>query len=99
MLSYARVLVNLDVATVSPSSIPVELEGDAVVDVKVLYENIPCADCLSTGHISSKCPLIAKPGLLSPPATAILQKNPSITVVIANAVSAKYHKMQKAPLN
>ena len=36
ILSYARVLVNLDVSKPSPSSITVELEGDdAVVDVEV----------------------------------------------------------------
>ncbi|KAJ8628096.1 hypothetical protein MRB53_021403 [Persea americana] len=46
-------------------------------------------DCPFAGHISSKCPFRAKPGLLSPPAIAIHQKNPSITVVTANATSSK----------
>lgn len=70
MLSYARVLVNLDVASVSPSSITVELEGDVIMDVAVQYENVPCAKCLSSGHISPKCPFRLKSGLLP-----TLQKN------------------------
>lgn len=60
IMSYARVLVNLDVAKPTPGSLTIELEGDAVVEVEVLYENIPCFECLSVGHLSSKCPFSNK---------------------------------------
>ncbi|XXG82853.1 hypothetical protein AAC387_Pa10g0738 [Persea americana] len=56
MLSYARVLVNLDVTKPGPNSLTVELEGDATVEVEILYENVPCYDCLYAGHLSVKCP-------------------------------------------
>ncbi|KAJ8645020.1 hypothetical protein MRB53_006768 [Persea americana] len=63
-------LAEKDVASVSPSSITVELEGDVIMDVAVQYENVPCAECLSSGHISPKCPFRLKSGLLP-----TLQKN------------------------
>eukprot|EP00268_Persea_americana_P003465 TRINITY_DN11050_c0_g1_i1.p1 TRINITY_DN11050_c0_g1~~TRINITY_DN11050_c0_g1_i1.p1 ORF type:complete len:286 (+),score=11.78 TRINITY_DN11050_c0_g1_i1:3142-3999(+) len=71
MLSFARVLVNLDVAKPNLTSVIVDLEGDGAVEVEVLYENIPYIDCLSTGHLSSKCPFTSKPPLLKTPTIAI----------------------------
>ena len=47
MLSFARVLVSLNVANVCPSSIIVELEGDGKVEGEVHYENVMCLACLS----------------------------------------------------
>ncbi|KAJ8618165.1 hypothetical protein MRB53_014351 [Persea americana] len=73
MLSFARVLVNLDVAKPNLTSVMVDLEGDGVVEVEVLYENIPCPNCLSAGHLSSKCPFSSKPPLLKTPATVVLE--------------------------
>ena len=81
MLSYTRVLVNLDVAKSGPRSLAVELEGDAVMEVEVLHENIPCSECLSAGHLSAKCPFTMKPALLKTPSTAILLKSPPTSVV------------------
>ncbi|XXG76634.1 hypothetical protein AAC387_Pa08g0941 [Persea americana] len=67
MLSYARVLVNLDATKLGPNFLIVELEGDATVEVEVLYENVLCSDCFSTGHLSAKCPFSNKPALSTPP--------------------------------
>ncbi|XXG82933.1 hypothetical protein AAC387_Pa10g0805 [Persea americana] len=50
MLSYARVLVNLDVSKLGPSCLSVELEGESSVEVTIIYENVPCSGCFSTGH-------------------------------------------------
>eukprot|EP00268_Persea_americana_P038971 TRINITY_DN38603_c4_g1_i1.p1 TRINITY_DN38603_c4_g1~~TRINITY_DN38603_c4_g1_i1.p1 ORF type:complete len:234 (-),score=26.72 TRINITY_DN38603_c4_g1_i1:171-872(-) len=41
LLSYARVLVNFDLAKTNPCSLTVDLEGEAVVEVEVYYENTP----------------------------------------------------------
>lgn len=43
ILSYAGVLVNLDVTMTNPKFISVDLEGEAMVEVEVQYENIPCS--------------------------------------------------------
>ena len=56
LLSYARVLVNLNVAKASPGFITIDFEGDVVAEVAVQYENVPCLDCLAAGHLTSKCP-------------------------------------------
>lgn len=48
----------------------VELEGDRVVEVEVLYENIPWSSCLSASHVSSLCSYASKPRLLKTPLAA-----------------------------
>lgn len=53
MLSYARVLVNLDVTKSGPNSLTLEPEEDATVEVEVQYENVPCFDCHSASHLSA----------------------------------------------
>ncbi|XXG67040.1 hypothetical protein AAC387_Pa06g0474 [Persea americana] len=50
MLSYAKVLVNLDVSKPGPSCLLVELEGESSVEVTIIYENVPSSGCFSTGH-------------------------------------------------
>lgn len=69
-------LVNLDVGKPSPNSISVDLEGGPVVEVDVQYENIPCSECLSAGHLTAGCPYAVKPGLLKLPAKVIQMENP-----------------------
>lgn len=49
------------------------------MEVKVLYENISCSQCLSVGHLSTKCPYRVKPALLKSPSQAALLKTPPIT--------------------
>ncbi|KAJ8648918.1 hypothetical protein MRB53_001941 [Persea americana] len=73
MLSFARILVNLELAKPNPNSLVVELEGHTVVEVEVLYENIPCSSCLSAGHMSAMCPFSSKPSLLKTPSTVKVQ--------------------------
>ncbi|KAJ8650247.1 hypothetical protein MRB53_003270 [Persea americana] len=68
MLSFARVQVLLDVARSSPRLLTVALEGEESVNVEVQYESIPCSECPSAGHLSTKCPFKLKPRLLKTPA-------------------------------
>lgn len=72
MFSFARVQVLLNVATSSPRTITVELEGEESIEAGVQYESIPCSECLSARHISTKCPFRMKPGLLKTPAQATI---------------------------
>ena len=67
ILSYDRVLANLDVSNLLPYSISVDLEADAKVEVELQYENIPCSKCLSAGHLTAKCPFASKRGTLRKP--------------------------------
>lgn len=50
LLTYARILINLDLSTRKPTEIEVELEGDSEALLSVSYENLPCSNCLSHGH-------------------------------------------------
>lgn len=77
LLSFARVLVNLNVAEVNPRYITVEMEGDEKVEVEVQCENIPCSSCLSAGHLSTKCPFRDKPALLPSPVLASHESIPA----------------------
>ncbi|KAJ8633582.1 hypothetical protein MRB53_026918 [Persea americana] len=86
MLFFARVQVLMDVAKESPSHLTVDLEGEGAVEVEVQYENIPCSECLSTGHLSSKCPFTHRPGLIKTSALADLPITP-ISARSAGSVS------------
>lgn len=57
ILSYARVLVDLNLSKPRHHKLLVELEGEGEVEVDVLYEKTPYSKCLSLGHTLSKCPL------------------------------------------
>lgn len=70
MFSFAKVQVLLNVASSSPRTLIVNLEGEDSVEVEVQYESIPCSKCLSASHLSTKCPFRMKPGLLKTPAQA-----------------------------
>eukprot|EP00268_Persea_americana_P013385 TRINITY_DN15864_c0_g1_i2.p1 TRINITY_DN15864_c0_g1~~TRINITY_DN15864_c0_g1_i2.p1 ORF type:complete len:225 (+),score=34.96 TRINITY_DN15864_c0_g1_i2:865-1539(+) len=96
ILSYARVLVNLDVAKPSPNSISVHLEGEgvAVVEVDVQYENIPCSECLFAGHLTAGCPYAVKPGLLKLPAKVIQTENPPPSTTAESAKDASIEDTQ-----
>ncbi|KAJ8619846.1 hypothetical protein MRB53_028375 [Persea americana] len=93
MMSFARILVNLDLSKPYPNSVSVALEGDTVVEVEVLYENIPCSSCLSAGHLVEVCPFSSKPVLLKSPSAAALgqptvsQKSPATSSKVPNAAS------------
>lgn len=50
IISYARILVNLDLSKPRPNNVLVELEGEGEIALDVYYENIPCSNCLLTGH-------------------------------------------------
>ena len=79
ILSYARVLVNLDVTNPNPKSIFVDLEGDTKVEVEVQYKNIPYLECLSAGHLTAKSPFAAKWGILRTPAPVTMYEPPAIS--------------------
>ncbi|KAJ8619850.1 hypothetical protein MRB53_028379 [Persea americana] len=93
MMSFARILVNLDLAKPYPNSVLVELEGYTVVEVEALYENIPCSSCLPTGHLYVVCPFSSKPVLLKSPSAVALgqptvsQKSLAIGSKVPNAAS------------
>ncbi|XXG85934.1 hypothetical protein AAC387_Pa11g0929 [Persea americana] len=70
ILSYARVLVNFDVGKPGARLLSVDMEGEGVVEVEVLYENIPCSECLSSGHLQAKCPFTHKLGIWKTPTPA-----------------------------
>ncbi|XXG45984.1 hypothetical protein AAC387_Pa02g0929 [Persea americana] len=70
ILSYARVLVNLDVGKPGPRLLTIEMEGEYAIEVEVLYENVPCSKCLSVGHLQAKCPYTSKPSILKTPTTS-----------------------------
>ncbi|XXG49476.1 hypothetical protein AAC387_Pa02g3653 [Persea americana] len=84
MLSFARVLVNLNVSKLGPSSLSVELEGDSSVEVTILYENIPCSCCFSTGHLSAplstKSPQSPLPQPLPPPPAMNITREPQNSI-------------------
>lgn len=52
-LSYARVLVVVDLSKTLPTSIGMDIEGENPL---VEFKNLPCSSCLQQGHIASVCP-------------------------------------------
>lgn len=72
MLSFAKVQVLMDVARPTPRLLIVDLEGEDTVEVEVQCENIPCFECLSVGHLSTKYSFRTKPNLLKTPAQVAL---------------------------
>ncbi|XXG58883.1 hypothetical protein AAC387_Pa04g1074 [Persea americana] len=85
MLSFAHFLVNLDIKMLGPRLLTVELEGVTAVEVEVRYENVPCSECFSAGHLSGKFPFIVKPALLKTPPIA-LQLHPQIVSVTSTDI-------------
>lgn len=69
--------MNQDVTNPNPKSISVDLKGDAKVEVDVQYENIPCSECLSAGHLTAKCPFAAKRGILRTPDPVTIHEKPA----------------------
>lgn len=55
LLTFARILVNIDLSRPKHSAIKVDLEGEEEVLLLVSYENLPCSHCLSPGHSESSC--------------------------------------------
>lgn len=66
ILTYANILVNLDLPKPKPHQIKVDLEGESEVFLSIAYENPPCAKCFSTGHTKISCQ-IGNPVLQSKP--------------------------------
>lgn len=56
ILSFARVLVNIDLSKPKPDSIIVDLQGEKELEIDIEYENRPCPHCLSVGHNQQSCP-------------------------------------------
>lgn len=55
ILTYARILVNLDLSKHKPSEIRVKLEGESEFLLFISYEYLPCPKCLSPSHPESLC--------------------------------------------
>ena len=90
MFSFARGQVLLDVASFSPRTLTVELEGEDSIKVEVQCESIPCSECLSTGHLPTKCPYRKKPGLMNTPSQAAVLIAPSTPKVRGSEVEASF---------
>ena len=54
---FARVLVDIDVSTVPPSSLLLERDDSHSSFILVEYENLPafCSTCSSIGHFFNAC--------------------------------------------
>lgn len=55
LLTYARILINLDLSKEKPTKIKVNLEGDSRALLSISYENFPCSNCLSARHSEKFC--------------------------------------------
>lgn len=58
MLSFACILVEVDLSKELPSLIWIDLEEAEPIAISVEFENLPCSTCLLTGHKASICPQI-----------------------------------------
>ena len=56
ILTYARVLVNIDLSKLKPPVILVDLQGERELEIEVSYENCPCSVCYQIGHSDQHCP-------------------------------------------
>ncbi|KAJ8636810.1 hypothetical protein MRB53_011077 [Persea americana] len=83
-------------SSVVPRKLFVELEGDTAVDVEVHYENVPCSECLSVGHLSGKCLFSAtKPALLKTSIASLLQPQPApVTGIDSEPREAQIRQVQ-----
>ncbi|KAJ6959613.1 hypothetical protein NC653_037845 [Populus alba x Populus x berolinensis] len=57
-LSYARVLVEVNLLSDLPYSIDINLPNDSLLKQQVIYETLPrfCKHCRTLGHLTSTCP-------------------------------------------
>ena len=57
-LSYARVLVEVNLLSDLPYSIDITLPNDSLLKQQVIYETLPrfCKQCRTLGHLTSSCP-------------------------------------------
>lgn len=56
ILTYAKVLVNIDLSKPKPSSILVNLQGEGELEISVEYEHCPCSQCPSPRTQLTKLP-------------------------------------------
>ncbi|XXG68938.1 hypothetical protein AAC387_Pa06g1920 [Persea americana] len=56
ILTYARVLVNIDLSKLKSPVILVDLQGERELEIEVSYENCPCSVCYQIGHSHQHCP-------------------------------------------
>jgi hypothetical protein len=56
-LSYARVLIEVDLLGTLPDLISVQLPNGSTLGQQVIYESLPrfCKNCASMGHFTSSC--------------------------------------------
>eukprot|EP00268_Persea_americana_P001034 TRINITY_DN103089_c0_g1_i1.p1 TRINITY_DN103089_c0_g1~~TRINITY_DN103089_c0_g1_i1.p1 ORF type:complete len:201 (+),score=19.25 TRINITY_DN103089_c0_g1_i1:51-653(+) len=66
ILTFSRVLVNIDLSKPKPPSILVNLQVEGELEISVEYEHCPCSLCLSLGHSQLTCPLSSKPPVSKP---------------------------------
>ncbi|XXG88117.1 hypothetical protein AAC387_Pa12g0372 [Persea americana] len=92
ILTFARVLVNVDLSKRKPQSILVDLQGETELEIVVSFENYPCSVYYQTGHYHQSCPSATQPGKpASPnpepvPITKATQPPPSLSPTLETSV-------------
>ncbi|XXG76740.1 hypothetical protein AAC387_Pa08g1032 [Persea americana] len=79
ILTFSRVLVNIDLSKPKPPSILMNLQGEGELEISVEYEHCPCSLCLSPGHSQLTCPLSSKPPISKPLSSSSSTLDPSKT--------------------
>lgn len=77
-LSYARVLVEVNLLSVLPYSIDINLPNGSLLKQQVIYETLPrfCKHCKILGHLTSTCPKqVAKDSAPAPRASSNVKKS------------------------
>lgn len=62
ILTYARVLVNIDLSKPRPSAILVDLQGERELEIEVSYENCPYPTCYKVGQSHQAYPFSNQSG-------------------------------------
>ncbi|XXG79493.1 hypothetical protein AAC387_Pa09g0544 [Persea americana] len=95
ILTFARVLVNVDLSKPKPQSILVDLQGERELKIVVSFENYPCSVCYQIGHYHQSCPSATQPGkpaspdptLSKPvPITQATQPPPSLSPTLETSI-------------
>ncbi|XP_021734452.1 uncharacterized protein LOC110701169 [Chenopodium quinoa] len=94
-VSFARVLIEIDVRKPMPNTVVVESPSKELLKLKVVYEWAPpfCSKCNKVGHDFSNKPAPAKPKQVhkQPAPVAPKQKQPSQTPALVVYVDASVH--------
>jgi hypothetical protein len=88
-LSYARVLVEVNLLSDLPYSIEVTLPNGSILHQQVVYETLPrfCKHCRTLGHITSTCPKS------QPTKVSTTQRAPVSVAPVSNGRSSVFNRL------